>query len=82
MILALETSEIASDSGDGERARPREEMKEWLFLDGVHIQRDRTAVDEGVKLAILVLSDSTNASFRERDEAAMVAEVTLHLLIL
>jgi len=57
-------------------------MKEWLFFDGVHIQRDRTAVDEGVKLAILVLSDSANASFRERDEAPMVAEVTLHLLIL
>ena len=64
MILTLEASEIASHSGDGERARPWKEMKEWLLLDGVYIQRDRTAVDEAVKLPSLVLSDSAKAPFR------------------
>jgi len=82
MILTLEAPEIASHRGDGKRSRPREEMKEWLFLNGIHIQRDRAAVDEGIKLPSLVLSDSANASFRERNEAPMVAEVTLHPLIL
>jgi len=65
VILTLEASEIASYSGDGERARPREEMEEWLLLDGIHIQRDRTAVDEGVKLPFPVLSDSAKAPFRK-----------------
>jgi hypothetical protein len=62
MILTLEASEITSHSSDGERTRPWKEMKEWLLLDGVHIQRDRTAVDEGVKLPFPVLSDSTESS--------------------
>jgi hypothetical protein len=65
MILTLEASEIASYSGDGERARPWKEMKEWLLLDGVHIQRDRTTVDEGVKLPFPVFSDSTESPFRK-----------------
>jgi len=64
MILTLEASEITSHSGDGERARPWKEMKEWLLLDGVYIQRDCTTVDEGVKLRFPVLSDSTESSFR------------------
>jgi hypothetical protein len=61
MILALEASEIAAHSGQGERGRPRKEMKEWLFFNGVHIQRDRTAVDKGVKLSFSVLSHSTKS---------------------
>jgi hypothetical protein len=63
MILTLEASEIASHSGYGERIRPWKQMKEWLLLDGVHIQRDRTAVDEGVELSFPVLSDSAESPF-------------------
>jgi hypothetical protein len=63
MILTLETSEIASHRGDGKRTRPWKKMKEWLFLDGVHIQGDRPAINKSVKLPIPILSDSTNASF-------------------
>jgi len=65
MILTLEALEIASHSGNGERARPWKEMKEWLFLDGIHIQRDRTAIDQGVKLPFPVLSDPTEAPPRK-----------------
>jgi hypothetical protein len=82
MILTLEASEIATHSGHGERGRPRKEMKERLLFDGVHIQRDRTSIDEGVKLSLLILPHSTEAPFRERDRTSMVAEITLHLPIL
>jgi hypothetical protein len=63
MILTLEASKIASHSGDGERTRPWKEMKERLLFNGVHIQGDRPAIDEGIKLAFLVLSDSTDSPF-------------------
>ena len=63
MILALETSEIATHSSHGERGRPRKEMKEWFLFDGVHIQRDRTAVDVCVELSLLILSHSTESPF-------------------
>jgi hypothetical protein len=59
----MEASEIASHGSDGERARPWKKMKEWFLLDGVHIQRDRTTIYEGIKLPFAVLSDSTESPF-------------------
>jgi hypothetical protein len=78
----LETPEIATHSGDGERGRPREEMKEWLLFNRVHIQGDRTAVNEGVKFPFPILSHSAQSSFRRGDNASMVAKNALHLSIL
>jgi hypothetical protein len=63
MILTLEASEIATHSGHGERGRPWKEMKEWLLLNRVHIQRDRAAIDKGVKLSFPVLSYSADSPF-------------------
>jgi hypothetical protein len=63
MVLTLEASEIATHSRDRERCRPRKEMKEWLLFNGVHIQRDGTAIDKSVKLSFPVLSHSTDAPF-------------------
>jgi hypothetical protein len=63
MILALETSEIAAYSGHGERGRPWKDMKQWLLFNGVHIQRDRTAINKGIKLPFPVLSNSTDPPF-------------------
>jgi hypothetical protein len=82
MILTLEASEIASHGGDGERARPGKHVKERLLFDRVHIQRDRTTVDEGVELAFPVLPHSTDSPFKREDDASMVAKVALHLPIL
>jgi hypothetical protein len=79
MILALEASKIATHSCHGERGRPWKEMEEWLFFNGVHIERDRPAVNKGVKLSFPVLSHATEPSFRRRDDASMVAEGTLNL---
>jgi hypothetical protein len=82
MILTLEASEIASHRGDGERARPGKDVKEGLLFDVVHIQRDRTTVDEGVKLAFPVLPHSADPPFGRGDDASMVAKGALHLPIL
>jgi len=82
MILTLETSEITTHSSHGERARSGKEMKEWFLFDGVHIQGDRTTVDECVKLPLPVLPHSTYPLFRRRNDASMVAKNTLHLPIL
>jgi hypothetical protein len=57
-------------------------MKDRLFLDGVHIETDRTAVDKGVKLSLPVLSHAAKAPFRRGDEASMIAKETLNLPIL
>jgi hypothetical protein len=82
MILALEALEIAAHRGDGERGRPRKEMKDWFLFNGVYIQGDRAAVNEGVKFPSLILSNSTQSSFRRGDEASMVTKNTSHLSIL
>jgi hypothetical protein len=63
MILTLEASEIAAHSGHGERGRSWKEMKEWFLLNRVHIQRDRAAIDKGVKLSFPVLSYSADSPF-------------------
>jgi hypothetical protein len=39
-------------------------MKERLLFNGVHIERDGTAMDKGVKLAFAVLSYSADSPFR------------------
>jgi hypothetical protein len=36
-------------------------MKEWLLFNRVHIQRDGTAIDKGVKRSFPVLSYSADA---------------------
>jgi len=38
-------------------------MKEWLLFNGVHIQRDGTAIDKGVKLSFTVFSYSADPPF-------------------
>jgi hypothetical protein len=63
MILALEASEIATHRSHGERGRPWKEMKNWLLFNGVYIQRDRAAVDKGVKPSFPVLSHTADSPF-------------------
>ena len=63
MILTLEASEIAPYSGYGKRARSGKEVKERFFFNRVDIERDRTTVDEGIKLAFPVLAHSTDSPF-------------------
>jgi hypothetical protein len=82
MILTLETSEIATHRGYGERGRPWEEMEERFLFNGVYIQRDRTAIDKGIKSSFPVLSHPAETSFRKGNNAFMIAEGTLHLPIL
>jgi hypothetical protein len=82
MILALETSEIATHRGHGERGRSWKKMEERLLFNGVYIMGDRTAIDKGIKFSPLVLSNPTETSFRKGDNALMIAKETLHLPIL
>ena len=79
MVLTLKTSEITTYRCDGERCRSREEMKNGFLFNGVHIQGDRTAKDEGIEFSFPVFPHSADASFRWRDGTPMVAEGTLHL---
>jgi hypothetical protein len=79
MVLTLKTSEITTHRSDGERSRPREEMKDRFLFNGVHIQGDRTTKDEGIELSFPVLPHSADTPFRWRDGAPMIAEGTLHL---
>jgi hypothetical protein len=81
MVLALEALEIATHRRHGERGRPWKKMEDWLLFDRVHIERDRTAVDESVKFSIPVLSNPTETPFRMGDDTSMITEGTLHLPI-
>jgi hypothetical protein len=63
VVLTLEASEIAADSGDRERGRSWKEMKERLLFNGIHIEGDRTAKDKGKKLTFVVLPHSAEAPF-------------------
>jgi hypothetical protein len=57
-------------------------MKERFFLDRVHIEGDRTAVDECVKLPLPVLPHPTDPPLGRRDDTSMIAKNTLYLPIL
>jgi hypothetical protein len=57
-------------------------MEERFLLNGVHIQRNRTAVNKAVELSFPVLSHPTPSSFGRGNGASMVAERTSHLRIL
>jgi hypothetical protein len=82
MILTLKASEITAHSGYRERGRSRKEMKERLLFNGVHVQRDRTAINKRIKLSFPVLSHPTESPFGRRNVASVVAEKTSHLPLL
>jgi len=57
-------------------------MKERFLFNGVHIQRDRTAINKGMELSFPILSHPAESPFGRGNGASMVAEKTSHLPIL
>jgi hypothetical protein len=57
-------------------------MEQGFLLNGVYIERDRTAIDKGIELSFPVLSHPTQSPFGRGDVASMVAEKTSHLPVL
>jgi len=73
MVLALKTAEVTAHCGDGERGRTRKKVKDRFLLNGIDIGRNRPTIDKAKEPSFPVLPDSTNPSFRRRNDAAMVA---------
>jgi len=82
MILTLEASEITADSGHRERGRSWKEMEERFLLNGVYIERDRTAINKRIELSFPVLSHPAQSPLGRENDASMVAKKTSHLSVL
>jgi len=79
VVLALKASEVASHRSHGERLGSGKEMKKRLFFNRVHMHRDRTTKNQGVKLPLPILPHSTDPPLRRRYGTSMVAKGALHL---
>jgi len=82
VILALKTTEIAAYGRHGERAGSRQEVKERLFFDRIHMERDGAAIHKRIKNPLSILPDPTKAPLRGQDRASMVAEMTSNFSLL
>lgn len=72
--------EVTTGCRDGIGQAAGLKMKERLLLDRVNILRDYLVIHEAVKGAVPVFPYGTDATFPGRDEAAMAAQVALHLV--
>jgi hypothetical protein len=63
MVLALETSEIATHGSQGEGSRPGKEVKEGFLFNRINTQGDRSAENEGIKGSTSILPDTAETSF-------------------
>ena len=81
VVLAVEAHEVAAVGGDGIRAGTRQKVKQGLFLNGVDMLGNDSAVIEAVEGAVLVLPDVAEPSFARIDLALVGAQKTLDLLI-
>ena len=79
MILALETSEVTTDSSKGKGGRPGIEVKDGLLLDRIHMQGYGSSIDEGIELSLSILPDATDPSSGRGDGASVIAEMALDL---
>ena len=51
-------------------------MEEWLLFDRIDIERNGTLVHERIQRAILILPHTAEATFRGRDGAPMMTQMT------
>jgi hypothetical protein len=79
MVLTVEAAKVASRGGDGKSLAPRQEMKERFFLNGIHMSRDESFVDQGVKGPPLVFAYATDSPLPVGDETVMIAQKTADL---
>ncbi len=57
------------------------EVKEWLFLDGVHLPGHDLVVDQGIQAAAIVVAHPTGAPSAVGDDAIVRAEGAPHPLV-
>jgi hypothetical protein len=74
-VLTVETSEVTSTDSDRERRGGREEVEQWLLLDGINMDRARIPITVGIKASVMVLPDPTDAALAWREDTAMRAQV-------
>jgi hypothetical protein len=79
MVLAVEAAKVAPRGGDGKGLAPRQEVKERLFLNGVHIGRDEFFIDQGIEDPRFVLAHAADPPLPIGDEAAVTAQKTADL---
>jgi hypothetical protein len=54
-------------------------MKQWFFLDGIDASGDELAVNQGIELAVPVLTDPADAAAIRFDGAPVGAKPACHL---
>ena len=80
-VLAELAAEIAAGRSIGKTARAGVEVKQGLFLDGVHINRADSRVIQTVELPLDILTDQAVAPLAGFDTAAEVAKAALDLSV-
>jgi hypothetical protein len=77
----MKASEITTDGGNGKGSRRRQQVKQWFFLNRVHIYRHDLTVDKAVQISILVLPYITYTSFPVFDNTTVSTQTALDLYI-
>jgi len=75
----MQAHKITARSGDGKGTGAGEEVKQGLFLDGVHVLGHQPAVGQGEESALPVLPHVAEAPFPGIDLAFMGAQVAVDL---
>jgi hypothetical protein len=79
-VLAETTSKITSRSGDGKRARPREEMIKRFFFYGVDVSGNEFSIGMSIEDTSSILPNVTDAKFSVGDEAMVAAQEAGNLI--
>jgi len=80
--LAKATLKIASYSGNGVGKASRQKMIEGFFLYWVYVFRYDFPIDQAKKVSSLIFSNPADTPFTWWDNAMMIAEITLYLVII
>jgi len=80
-VLTPLAAEVTTRCGDGVGCGTGVEVEERLFLYGVYVLGDGTAVNQRMKYPIPILPYLADALFAVRDDAVMGAQITANVII-
>src|ERR1700682_991863 len=77
-ILAKKAAHVAARRAERENTCAGKEMVEWLFLDGIDLQRRGRSVPETVELSSLIDTNETETGLAFADVAVPWAKIAVY----